>query len=272
MFNSAVAGVGREISVATYNCENVFVGAPQSGQGDQPIKSPASLAALSQVIGDTHADVIALQEVHDGCALDAMLAGLPPGTYPYRALVPGNDPRGINVAVLSRFPITNVVSHAGDRFPAGNRVESFARDFLEATIQIDGENEFVIGTTHLKSHAGGHVADARRLAEGRRIHDILADELTAVPGRRYIVCGDFNDTEDAPAVRAVMGNGGPAGLYDPLAGTGEQSHPATHRRIDFLLLNHEMRAAYVADSEHVFLDPAEPLASDHRPLVARFRM
>jgi endonuclease/exonuclease/phosphatase family metal-dependent hydrolase len=261
------------ITVATFNCENVFVGPPEPGHTshDQPPKSAAAIAAAARVIVDTGADVIALQEVHDKKALDALTGQMKGNPYPYQVLVPGNDHRGINVAVLSKYPVTQVVSNASDRFEVDGHQDGFCRDFLEATVKVSDHFEFTLGTTHLKAQAGGQAADHKRLAEGREIHRIVADELARYPGRNYVVCGDFNDTERSPAVRAVLGDG-PSELYNPLNGSHEISHPVTHRRIDFLLLSNGMKQAYVPDSEHVMPDPNAAEASDHLPVVARFRI
>ena len=68
----------------------------------------------------------------------------------------GNDKRGINVAVLSKYPITNVVSNASNRFPVDGKSEGFSRDFLEATVKVSDQFEFTLGTTHLKAQSGGH--------------------------------------------------------------------------------------------------------------------
>lgn len=261
------------ITVATFNCENVFIGPPEPGhdQHDQPTKSPEAIAAAARVLGDLGADVVACQEVHDKKGLDAIADQVPGNPYKYRVLVPGNDERGINVAVLSKYPVTNVVTNAANRFNVGGKQEGFSRDFLEATIKVNDKFEFVMGTTHLKSHSGGQAANDKRLGEGREIHRILADELAKFPERRFIVCGDMNDMEDAPSMKAIIGNG-PAELYNPLQGSHEISHPVTHRRIDFLLLSDNMKKAYVDDSEHVINDPNAAQASDHRPIIARFKI
>lgn len=267
---------GDTITVATFNCENVFLGPPDPGHDahDQPPKPEAALAAVGRVLQNTRADVVAVQEVHDKKALDALVDKYMTGNpYPYRVIVPGNDSRGINVAILSKYPIVDVHSNVGETFDVNGRKQHFSRDFLEATVRVKDGFDFTIGTTHLKAQAGGQAADDKRLGEGKEIHKILTERMAAYPGRRYVVCGDFNDVESSPAVRAVKGHDGDAArLYDPLAGSSEISHPATHRRIDFLLLSDGMKDAYIEGSEHVVNDPDAAKGSDHLPVVAQFRV
>lgn len=262
------------ITVATFNAENVFL-VPTMGRDGKmdPPKSPEEMAAVARVIERTQADVVALQEINDKNALDTLVDKYMTGNpYPYRVLVPGNDQRGINVAVISKFPITNVESNADDTFDVGGKKGSFSRDFLEATIKVNDGFEFTIGTTHLKAHAGGQNADNKRLGEGRQIHKILAEQMKAYPQKRYVVCGDFNDTAESPAVRAITAKGQEAALFDPLAGSSDISHPVTNRRIDFLLLSEGMKQSYVPNSAQIVHDPDAEKASDHLPVVARFRV
>jgi hypothetical protein len=71
------------------------------------------------VIRDLRADVVALQEVFDAETLDhfhdrvLVPEGVAP--YPHRVCLPGNDGRGLDVAVMSRKPFGAVASHAALR-------------------------------------------------------------------------------------------------------------------------------------------------------------
>ena len=67
-----------------------------------------------RVVQAVNADVLLTVEVEDRLTLqrfnDQVLAGLN-AAYPYNILVDGNDERGIDVGILSRFPIRSVRSH-----------------------------------------------------------------------------------------------------------------------------------------------------------------
>jgi len=100
----------------------------------------------AQLLEEVDADVLALQEVYDLATLEhfhrhyMLPAGIRP--YPERICLPGNDGRGLDLALLSRRPLDEVRNHAaltlGDLDiapPAG--VDPFApvfrRDCLMAT-------------------------------------------------------------------------------------------------------------------------------------------
>lgn len=116
--------------IATFNVQNLRLrkddGQPRlDGARDADMPQDMGAAALAldgtdrkltaRVLRQVDADVVALQEVFDQETLDyfhdhlLMPTGLAP--YPYRICLPGNDGRGQDVALLSRFPIGQVESH-----------------------------------------------------------------------------------------------------------------------------------------------------------------
>ena len=68
------------------------------------------------VLRKADADVVALQEVFDRATLDhfhdAVLVPAGAAPYPYRICLPGNDGRGLDVALMSRRVVDAVGSHA----------------------------------------------------------------------------------------------------------------------------------------------------------------
>lgn len=112
--------------IATFNLQNLRLRHPEGGDrldgardGDE--EEDAALDPLDRrltagVIRDLRADVVALQEVFDAETLDHFHdrvlgpAGVAP--YPFRLCLPGNDGRGLDVAVMSRVPLGEVASHA----------------------------------------------------------------------------------------------------------------------------------------------------------------
>ena len=269
------AGPKDVLVVADYNVENMFgVVEPGHDPKDQPIKSRESMAAAARILQSTNADVVALEEVQNKEVLDTFVDQFMTGNpYPYRVLVPGNDPRNINVAIISKYPITNVVTHKDNQFPVDgqNRPAKFGRDFLQADIEVNGKYALTMGVVHLKAHAGGDAADAKRLGEAREIRRILLDEMKQFPNKRYMVTGDFNDPSDSPAVRAIKGKDEPK-FTDAMEGSKEPTHPPTQRRIDLMLMSPTLARTYVVNSAHVVVSPDERAASDHRPVVAEFKL
>ena len=100
----------------------------------------------ARVLAEADADVVALQEVFDQKTLDhfhdsyLLPTGIAP--YPHRICLPGNDGRGLDVALLSRMAPQEITSHADMTpddlslpIPAGvnPRAPLFRRDCLEIT-------------------------------------------------------------------------------------------------------------------------------------------
>jgi len=61
------------------------------------------------------------------------------GTYPFGILIDSNDPRLIDVALLSRYPIVSIKTHMYERFKKddGKWDNLFSRDCLEAEIALE---------------------------------------------------------------------------------------------------------------------------------------
>ena len=202
------------ITIGTYNVRNLFDPADVRPGTRTPVKSDRSKDALAETITRTDADVVTLQECSSKETLDKFMQtrGLDK-VYPHVAYVPGNDRRGINVAIISKYPFTEVTSHADVKFPMADGSGQdcmFSRDLLRADIDIDGKPgaDFTVYTTHLKSRlpsAPGHVsADTKRLSEAKAVRDIVESEMSQVPGRMFVVTGDFNDGTHNASTQAIL--------------------------------------------------------------------
>ncbi len=60
-----------------------------------------------------------------------LLKGTGRSEYPYVLVVDGNDQRGIDVGIVSRFPITDLSTHIFDPHPGPNKPRFFSRDCCE---------------------------------------------------------------------------------------------------------------------------------------------
>lgn len=210
---------------------------------------PEAVAATVRELG---ADVLALQEVPSPESLDGFAA-----EYPHREFFKTNDPKGHHLAVLSKHPLVSAESH---------RDAEFVRGVAEAEVQIGGFPCRVY-TTHLKAdpfhgkpftQADVDKAQARRSVEFGALRGIVAEDLPAMPSRRYVVAGDMNA---APAeVSGLLDSGL---LSDPLAASTAISHPPTGVRRDYLLASPSLEVV----SSHVHDTETARKASDHLPVV-----
>lgn len=270
------SGVAR---IATFNVLNLFDGVDDPYHGDEgtPTKPRAELEKLAATIHKLDADVLALEEVENRFYLERFVRALLRDMgYEHVVLIEGNNYRGIDVALLSRFPVGPVTSYRHLEFPDGNgNPMSFQRDFLRARIEPPGVKPFDVFVVHLKSKGGGEAASlALRLGEARQIRKILDDVLAGDPSARFVVCGDFNDTLDSQPVQTILGSGPRAlhHLVDELpAGERISFNKEPYRSlIDFILCSPAMHRCYQAGSVRIPQGSVEETGSDHNPVVARF--
>lgn len=192
----------------------------RDGDEAEDALDPIDRRLTAAVIRDLRADVVALQEVFDVETLDhfhdrvLMTMGVAP--YPHRVCLPGNDGRGLDVAVMSRRPLDHVQSHAGVTpadlsvdAPEGARDQPvFRRDCL--TVRI---GRLTLLVCHFKAPWPDAAASwpVRRL-EAQAVRRIV-DGLFPDPGRAlWLIAGDLNDPDPPGAPDRAI-----APLASPLA-------------------------------------------------------
>ena len=135
-------------------------------------------------------DVLAVQEVEDIDTLKRFNRDELGGRYGWVALIEGNDPRLIDLGVLSRLPLGGVTSwrHATHSQRPGEPV--FSRDLLQVEVLTGDRTRTLVRlfNNHLKSHyvsfdqdpvTGAEQANATR----RRQCEVARASSTARPGR-----------------------------------------------------------------------------------------
>jgi len=199
--------------IATFNVENLFArynfkknvnpeksAAEGFGINDTAFKlhNDDAKRITAKVIKAVNADIICLQEVENLKVLDRFCTAYLKGNksfaaYEHRLLIDGNDPRQIDVAILSRFPITALRSHRQERHKSK---PLFSRDCLRADVEIKGKT-LTIYINHLKSMMGGRGnTAARRKLQARRVTEILREDQGVRMLRNFVVLGDMNDYMD----------------------------------------------------------------------------
>jgi endonuclease/exonuclease/phosphatase family metal-dependent hydrolase len=163
----------------------------------------------AQVVRDVHADVVGVIEVDNRVALGrfntALLPSVSTTPYPHVMVIDGNDDRGIDVGLLSRFPIATMRSHVDDT-EGGNLV--FSRDCPEYEIAMPGGESLLLLVNHLKSKGYGSQvsSNTRRLRQARRIREIY-DARRQAGALNIAVLGDFNDTPASAPPAPLLGAG-----------------------------------------------------------------
>lgn len=161
--------------------------------------------------------------------------------YPHFMVIDGNDDRGIDVGIMSRFPIRTIRSHVGDLDANGNRI--FSRDCPEFDIDLPSGQSIVVLPNHFKSKRNGNDQESqdKRLAQATRAHDIAVAALQRSP--HVLIAGDLNDLPASVPLAPLFANGfrdvsdhadyptDRPGTYD----TGLPSH-----KLDYLLLSPQL--------------------------------
>jgi predicted extracellular nuclease len=307
-----------DVRVATFNVENLFARFRfKSGV------APAEANKHGWVVDDTlfeelgvddksitgaavrelKADVIGFQEVENVDTLKHFRARSLGGraTFPYVAGVDGNDPRLIDVALLSRLPIVRIRSYQHLMDPNTPTTTLFSRDCLEIDIEVSAKTTLTVYVNHFKSMLGGRAATrARREVQCAAVKTIVTERFGANAGdESFIILGDFND------YLATDGQGD-TGIDDlvewdqveNVVGRLPEADRWTHfykerggeyHQLDYLLLSRSLAEANAGDPEIMrkgqplradrYQGPHfagvgndKPKASDHCPVVMDLRL
>lgn len=236
----AVAGDGLPVRVMAYNIHQGF---DTSGRLD--------MEALARVIEGEEVDVVALQEVSRGWAIDGAFDMLPWLSrrldMPY-VWGPAADSLWGN-AVLSRYPIVSAETHP---MPNNDRLR-LDRAFTVVLVDVGAASPLTFIATHLHHPRDG---GAERVPQVQALLDYWdgAD--------RTVLLGDLNALPDEPEIAMLR----EAGLVDAFDAAGAEPPGYTapsedpQRRIDYIWVSDDLSAADFVTRESQ--------ASDHFAVAA----
>jgi endonuclease/exonuclease/phosphatase family metal-dependent hydrolase len=196
------------LTIATFNAENLFTRFQfkkklKQSTIDDAVKNgfiidkklfdriPEKERDLTgKAIKDTQADIIGLQEIENLDTLKEFQSKYLK-LYPFQYLIDANDPRLIDVGVLSKFEAKFLVTHQFDK-SANKRI--FSRDCLEIEFDLNG-TPLTLFVNHLKSMLGGRDKTMeRRKVQSERIIEIVKNKFGNNPeNENFIILGDLND-------------------------------------------------------------------------------
>lgn len=215
----------------------------------------------------SEADLVCLQEISQAPGfLQAFQRDYLENLYPYQVGPLGNDPRGMNVAVLSKLPLKNWRSLANHSFPLldGSRSSRFSRDLLILDWECEGRS-WRIFTTHLKSMRGGPNAHRQRESEAAAIVEVL---LTATRGVDWLLLGDLNDIPESPTLGRFFES--ELDIQNSLQAGHQRTETfpcrGSRRQFDYILYPGKLTDSLVESKTW-----PESRASDHAMVTATFR-
>lgn len=148
------------------------------------------------------ADIVALCEVEGSVALRQFRRNqLSSLKLKYDLLIDGNDPRGIDVAFLSRLPFEKIRTNIHTRRTPTSR-NLFSRDCLEVEFRLPSGESLWVLQNHLLSKLK-ESNDKRRSYQAQGIADILNDRFN-LKKDLVIISGDLNDDIDNPSLEPLQ--------------------------------------------------------------------
>jgi len=199
-----------------------------------------------RAIKETRPDILIVIETENRPTLerfnDQVLRAQFQFPYQHFLVIDGNDDRGIDVGIMSRFPIVEIRSHVDDLGPDGGRL--FSRDCPEYDILLPTEERLVVLPNHLKSKRNGNdqASQDRRRAQAERVHSIAGAALSR--SSFVLVGGDLNDTPASSTLASLFTDGFQDVMSHPnyptdRPGTYETGLPG--HKLDYLIMSPELR-------------------------------
>lgn len=191
-----------EITVAFWNVENLFDGFRDKRTPHEDLFIPSELREKlrkdGEIIRELDADVLGLMEVENHGVLKELIdAELSEMGYKYHALIDVENERGIDVALVSRYPF---LCYSYD-------VPDFYRGILTARVSVNGKPFYVI-VNHWKSRFGG--GEQQRMNCSNRVVQLVNELIPELEGHSdvpIIIGGDFNDNDSDLSVRNLEQHG-----------------------------------------------------------------
>lgn len=271
------------IRLATYNVENLFDDRDDpslTGRFDdwydkarnERAKPASQQEAVAASIHRADPDVIGMEEVESYDALiefrEKYLSDM---GYTYAATIDVGQERGIQQAVLSRFPIRQVSVWPnmplggvhpqnygnGKNWYAGQPI-LYRRSPLYVRIEVpekaagnDKPYDLDLFVIH---HKSGRYNDYWRNKEAARLVEMIQGIERQDPGRNIAVLGDFNASPEDKCVQMYIN----AGMRHVIDHSSDDPKTTTHssgRSIDFILVNPALAKEIVPDSAFVVGTP-----------------
>jgi len=259
-----------DLTIGWWNVENFF-DTVRSPDSRDTVLSAASyqskLDAVVNVILEMDADILGLTEVENIGVLRAIAERT---GYSYYYLIEGNDPRGIDIALLSRYQPVYYRSHRDMVVPyPGGPSYKFSRDCPEVKFIISGR-EFYLLLNHLKSMYGDDPnGEAKRLAQTRGIISIVSEIYENSSGDpAVIILGDFNTYRNTPPLN-LLERAGFTILNYKYSESDVYTYNYNGQRsdIDYVIYNEHFIKIYRIERLQAIRYERVREASDHYPLL-----
>lgn len=157
--------------------------------------------------------IIGLAEIENRSVLEDLIAltGLKQGKYQI-IMEEGQDPRGIDVALMYRTDLFKEVNHQA--IPSAYTFKT--RDILYARLESSNHETYHLFVNHWKSREGGSQGTEVKRIENAGILKHLTDSiLIRYPKANVIIVGDFNDEPGNRSIAEILGAEKPGLTFSP---------------------------------------------------------
>lgn len=204
--------------IAFYNVENLFDTIDNPQKNDNDFLPTAKVAWTSQryhqklmhiasVLGAIDSlnlpAIVGLSEIENMGVLQDLISCKPLRTGKYKAILEeGEDPRGINVALIYRGDVMRYIRHR--TFPSATSFKS--RSILYVKFVNMKKDTFHIFVNHWKSREGdGAETEAKRVESATILRHLTDSLLTMNLRTNIVILGDFNDEPGDKSISGVLG-------------------------------------------------------------------
>lgn len=208
----------------------------------------------AKIIDLVNADIICLQEVEGLPTLrefaERIIEPIQKESknkpYKYFMSIDGNDQRGIDVAIMSRYPFGNIKTHMYESDPVTKK-QLFSRDCLEVEILAKNEKlNFLLN--HFKSQIsskGDQNGIKKRTRQANRVAEIIHELSSSNSNGRYIVAGDFNDAPSGESLKTLLSKD--TGMYNSIKEMNSNDqwtyiHGTKKQQLDYLLVSENLKS------------------------------
>jgi endonuclease/exonuclease/phosphatase family metal-dependent hydrolase len=202
----------------------------------------------ARVIAEVDPDVLVMVEVEDRGTLQRfyeqlvwpLLQAKGSARHQIHMLVDGNDPRGIDIGLISRHSLVGMRSNVHRRTASGGTV--FARDAIEFYVDVGRRSFVAVVGNHFTSRASDREGKRRR-EQAAEVAAIVDDLRRRTPW--IVVAGDLNDHPGSGNLDALVNH---PELTDAMALPVYQGRPGTYKtaaaaeKLDYLFVSKALRS------------------------------
>ncbi|MBW2528080.1 MAG: endonuclease/exonuclease/phosphatase family protein [Deltaproteobacteria bacterium] len=270
------------LKVATWNVHNL-VDDQWNGAPDEWVENTAvweaHREAVGQVLAAIDADLVVLQEVEHFGVLNELNTQDLASRYDELVLEEGNDPRGIDVGLMSKLPVDQVISHADDEFARVGTdapLYRYSRDCLEVHLTFNGR-PLALLAVHYKAKENDN--PSKRLAEAQHTRAIADGITDGSPDTGVIILGDFNDTPGSTPYDWTIGivqdhpiryTNAPDSL--PTTDRWTFDYQGTRELVDQQMSNPVLAEMLDQAAVEIWHTADVIAASDHHPVIATYQV